>query len=366
MSFLKNIEKYNKWIILNFLKLFLRNKEIHYPLDKNKIKKILILRYDVLGDMIITIPMIDYLKSLLPNAEIDILCSSKNFEIGKNIVGVRNSYKYSGKKFFFNELNFLKKENYDLIISLVFNKTSLSGLMANYINKKAIKVTLMEIKRAELYSILFNILLPLEYLKGQITLLELQLRMITMLFGEPFDTNKANKASLKIDKSYLKQSIEFFKTSSNKKIIYNISAGSDYRTFSTNKNIEILMELMKIYHEYEFYLSFYKDDSEKAMMILGSLESKNIKILPQSSNIFQLIAYIKYSDLVITPDTSIVHIASMFNIPTVIFYSRLGPLANEWAPFNNKYIQIITEGRTSIEELEKNKIIEEISNFLKI
>jgi len=62
LNILKKIEKYNKWIILKLLKLFLKNKEENFPIEKNRIKKILILRYDVLGDMIITIPMINYLK----------------------------------------------------------------------------------------------------------------------------------------------------------------------------------------------------------------------------------------------------------------------------------------------------------------
>ena len=263
MKILKKIEKYNKWIILNFLKLFLRNRKIDYPLAKDNIKKILILRYDVLGDMVITIPMVDYLKSLVPNSEIDILCSQKNYDVAKNILGINKAIIYSGKSLFIDELKSLKNEKYDLIISLVFNKTSLSGLIANYINRKAIKVTLMESKRADLYSILFNILLPLEYLKGHITLLELQLRMISMLFGESFDQNKINKSALNLDNNYISQPPSFFKDNKSTKILYNISAGSDFRTFSTKKNIELLKEILIIFPSCDFYISYYKDDFER-------------------------------------------------------------------------------------------------------
>lgn len=365
MTILKRIEKYNKWLTLNLLDLFLRNKQVKFPLDRSKIKKILLLRYDVLGDMIITIPMIDYLKANLPNAQIDILCTNRNQEIAKNIDGISNIYLYSRKPLFFRELYPLRNKKYDLIISLVFNKTTIAGLIANYINRSAIKVHLKDSSNDALYKKLFNILLPMEDIRFRITLLELQVRMIAMLFGLDFDKSKINKSALNIGTDIENTAKMMIDKYSKKVIIYNISAGVDYRQFSVQKNIEILSNIVGLFQNYVFFISFNPNDYEKAKAIVGDVGSNNCVLSLHTTNIMQVIALIKYCNYIITPDTSIVHIAAMFGKPSVIFYSRLGSLPDEWAPYGNSYIPIITKDRTSIEELDNHLIIEVISNLIK-
>ena len=81
---LKQIEKSIKNYLYKIIKLIFRNKQFSIPVKSDKIKKILILRYDVIGDMIVTLPAIDLLKQNLPNVEIHIICSERNFPIIKN------------------------------------------------------------------------------------------------------------------------------------------------------------------------------------------------------------------------------------------------------------------------------------------
>ncbi|HRP01743.1 MAG TPA: hypothetical protein PLE30_03750 [Candidatus Kapabacteria bacterium] len=361
---LKQIEIYNKWLILFILKVFLRNKPQVFPVSPQQVKKLLLLRYDVLGDMVITLPMIHYLQQYLPDTQIDILCTNRNNTLAEHTPGLKNIYLYSRKKLFFKELRPLRKEKYDMIISLVFNRTTIAGLIANYINRKAIKVHLKDSDNVALYSILFNVLLPFENIRFKITLLELQVRMAAMLFGVDFKYEDIKKDNLILSNDLLTNALNLFSETSQIKIIYNISAGAEHRQFSTIKNITILKHLTESLSKCNFYVSCSPNDIEKAKSIVLGVDKPNCRLAIHSSNVMQSFAIIQLADFVITPDTAFVQIASMFNIPTIIFYSTLTVLPDEWLPYRNKYTFMVTKEKTSIEELDNNEIIRSIIDFI--
>ena len=65
-----------------FLKLIANKKNT--PFDNKKFKKILIFRYDRIGDMIVTTPLISALKKNFPNSRVIILASELNAKVLTN------------------------------------------------------------------------------------------------------------------------------------------------------------------------------------------------------------------------------------------------------------------------------------------
>lgn len=82
----------------------------------DKLKKVLVFRTDRFGDFIITNIAINSLQENL-NAQIDIVCSKKNFKYIKKFSNFNQIYIFDGSylKFFFNNFKILKKK-YDFII----------------------------------------------------------------------------------------------------------------------------------------------------------------------------------------------------------------------------------------------------------
>src|SRR5262245_42458228 len=51
------------------------------PLNPASIKRVLIVRDDRIGDLIVTTPLIDYIRHVAPHVEIDVVCSRVNSEV---------------------------------------------------------------------------------------------------------------------------------------------------------------------------------------------------------------------------------------------------------------------------------------------
>ena len=79
------IEKLEYWwrhqIVYPFLRSLLHNPEHDAPIDIHTVNSILILRYDRIGDMIVTTPIFRRLKELHPQLKIGVFASETNAEI---------------------------------------------------------------------------------------------------------------------------------------------------------------------------------------------------------------------------------------------------------------------------------------------
>lgn len=100
-----------------FLRKITYKKNITF--DNKKLKKILIFRYDRIGDMVVTTPLISALKKSFPKSKLIILASEINAE-----VLLKNQYVDEVKKYPKNIFLALKcliglrKEKIDLLIDL--------------------------------------------------------------------------------------------------------------------------------------------------------------------------------------------------------------------------------------------------------
>ncbi len=344
-------------------RIVFRNKNIEGALDKNNIKNILILRYDAIGDMVVTVPAIRQLHYIAPKANIDVLCSKFNLTIIENEEGIRNTTILQNR--FFNLISQLfnfRRNNYNLIISLVTNKNTKSGLIANFIGKKnCVKATIAHNNRTNIYSALYNKQIDLNEYRFKITMLEIQ----SLLINKLFDTNYELKDSdllLNISNENIEIANEIV-SKLDEFIIYNISSGNTFRTFSIEKNVELLNKILEEDKIHNYLLIYGPNDKEKAQEIFKRISLDNLFLSPQIS-IMQVSSVISKSKLVFTPDTSIVHIASSFKVPIFMIFSTMATNIREWYPYNSTFKYVKTESKVPIEEISNDKILNNYFSFL--
>jgi len=364
LSLINKLESFNRIIAIGFLKLFLNNKKVDYPINILDLRRVLILRFDAIGDMVITLPMIDLLKQLNPNCIIDIIASESNSKIIEHDKRISNIYIYSGKQNrVFVDLKAATGNHYDLVLSMVYNKTSLSGIIANYLGHKSIKVNQLDENRADLYSAFFNIQIPVNEFRNQMTLLEIQLKIMEQLFNLGREDYQLN-TGIVLNSSNLDFANEFIGYSNHtKRIFFNISAGTKHRMFSCSKNTQILEFLENQYSNYEIILLCSPNHRELALEIANS-SSNNVRICPSTDNILDIAALISFADLIITPDTSIVHISAAMGKPVVCFYSEQSVNPVEWFPFGVENSYLISKDKLPIESIGIEEIKDSIYNFI--
>ncbi|MBG3090545.1 glycosyltransferase family 9 protein [Proteus terrae subsp. cibarius] len=285
--------------------------------------KVLFLRDDnKIGDMVVSTSILRQLKN--NGYSVDIVSGNNNFCVIEYSDLYNKNYTYEEKFFSIIKLALrLRKESYDLIIDmgellpisyLLFIRI-IDAKNAVGFNKKSIKVYNLNIDYNEYkshvierYKKMLNVLnVPFDELKYEITI--------------PYVVDDKIKSFI--------NNLPYKKT-----VVINPFSASEKRDISK----EQLLFIISYFKEYKVNIIFIGKQND-----LKSLQFENIVSNPIGSFI-SASAIIKYADLVITPDTSIVHVATTFDKPTLALYGNdyHGLYVNnyQWSPNNKKAIQV--------------------------
>ncbi len=126
------------------------------------------------------------------------------------------------------------------------------------------------------------------------------------------------------DETPVELSILFKKSSVLKDYKYNIvivpGAGADFRRWSPDNYAVLIDEMNKVYAgvlNIQFYIIGAAGDKEISTTILGATKAKNITDLIGNTTLVEVIDFIGSSNLVISNDTSAVHIAAATNASAI-------------------------------------------------
>jgi len=353
MSFLKSIEHFNKKLIYLLFKLLFGNKPANIPLDRAKIRKILILRYDKLGDMAVTVPVFHSLKEAIPDAEIHVIASTKNAGLIKNDSSVSKIYIYDGKfRSLISIIAIARKENYSIILSFIFNNTTKAGIIANLAGKKGTpKAIILNEKRQKLYSSLFNIQVPVERNKYYTT--ELLLIFVSAIFALKYSIENHSRKILYSSED-AQPVLDFIrKLPTEKYILLNISAGSVARKPGADKLIRMLAQILRKHTKICFALNYSPADKSDASKISEAFPGK-VFCCPPTENILEIASRVALSQMVISPDTAIIQFAGAFSKPVLGFYLTGGTFINEWTPDNVPFRAVISKDNRMLSDEDVN------------
>ncbi len=149
------------------------------------------------------------------------------------------------------------------------------------------------------------------------------------------------------------------KLSQGKYIVFNISASHPRKTFSERALEEIFS---KVHFYLPIVICFDKKDTQKAKKIL---HIKPSALLFYSKSILDIFPLVENCKAVITPDTSIVHIATAYKKNTLAFYSGLDNFFNKFHPNNpNAVVVRARSGDYGIQSIQPNQFIISINLFV--
>lgn len=343
----------NKKIKAYLLKLFTRKKQL--DLEIKNIKKVLVFRYDRIGDMILTTPLFRELKKHNPNIEITVLASKANKDILKynpNISEIFTNYKNNLLQDIFKLIQ-LRLKRFDVCIELDHSVITHAIIRHKIINPKKI----ISIYKPGRYGVLGSELQLYDYYtnkdeKNHFSRIWLD---ILIFFGITVTSNKYDIFLSNIERD--KANLFLFDIKDKIKIGINIEA------FSQNKNIKIF-DLKKICK------GLYEFNKDISIILMGSpLHRKNLFALIHEMNlayvsasfrtetILEVAALIEKLDMVISPDTSIVHIASAFNIPIISIHEKNEKSYRLWAPTSELRDTIFSMNEVGINDYNVDHLI---------
>jgi ADP-heptose:LPS heptosyltransferase len=323
--------------------------------DLRNTKKVLFFRYDRIGDMIITTPVFRELKLFLPQVEISVLASKINQSVLKNNPYVDHIFINHKNNFFidFKTLFYLRKKKFDVCIEFDHSVVPHAILRLKVINPKVV----ISVDKKGRYGVSGGNLKLYDYYtkkKKNSHFRDIWLETLSPLGIKP----KSNKYDLFCSE---------FQNDKAKRFVNNF-----YDKFLIGINLEGAVRGKKIKFSELFQIcqGLYQNDKNIQIIILSSpnkfqiLKEKVKKmsldyvvISHKTESILDVAALIKKLDLIITPDTSIVHIASAFNKPIVSIHENNLASYKLFAPKSTLNRTVFSKSMYSLDGFSINSLL---------
>lgn len=277
-------------------------------IENNNIKSILFLRYDgKIGDMVINTLMFREIKKRYPYIKIGVVARNSNAEIIKNNSNVDSIYIYKkNRKEIVKLAEQIEKDKYDLLID--FSEMLRVNQMM-LINKSNARFN-MGLNREDwqLFDISYN------YPMGNFHITKVYEKVLNSLgimnpdlsYDLQFNEEDKKKVNVLLEK-----------VNNKKKFVLNPFAASKHREIN-RENIKKIIECVITKGDRVVFLIGEKSKEKEILEIIEKYPNK--VIYPALDTIMETAYLVKKSDWVITPDTSIVHIAAAFKKKLIAIY----------------------------------------------
>ncbi|HET9137322.1 MAG TPA: glycosyltransferase family 9 protein [Candidatus Kapabacteria bacterium] len=346
---LKKIEYGNKFLTMRLLGKLLRITPLDKPVPLEKVSSVLIIRYDALGDMVVTTPLWRILKKLKPSIKIGVAGSYKNLDLLRADTEIDVIYDYSASSMreFAHLTKETRKRQWDVVIACNFIDRTRNAIISRLSSPTGITASIGKAGKEgadrlfSRYIVLPETPLPM----SMVSKLQYLLRSTIEL-----PASEDVRPSLLIDLAIERQVTEAISTilkqrSAASYLVINTDATA-IRKWGNKNSITLANTLSEQFPDKVVFLTAMPDQIVEIQSLLEKATENRVIIFP-TKNIHELIALIRGASLIITPDTSIAHIASAENKPMVGFY----PIANDWLPFKIPSIIILPPHSKQIRDI---------------
>ena len=299
-------------------------------IDVSSINKVIFLKYDKIGDMVVCTPVFRELKKTFPHVSISVLASSVNKAILSNNPYIDNIYTYSNNWLkLLPVLLQLRKCRFDVCFEFEAKVVTRAILITKIIKSRFVSSV---IKKYGRYGVDAKKLKVYDFYTTQNKKdhwSDICLETLGVFNLKP----KSSKYDIFLNDNQRSVSKNFIKKMPSAKI----KIGINLEGYSHDGEIhpdELKAICQGIYQENAEILIIIlsKPGDERKIEKLIKDMGLNYVVVSSYFSILEVSALISELDLVISPDTSIIHIASAFNIPSVSIYTANKNNYRLWAP----------------------------------
>jgi ADP-heptose:LPS heptosyltransferase len=144
------------------------------------------------------------------------------------------------------------------------------------------------------------------------------------------------------------------------RILVNISAGQTCRRWPDQHFAVVLAELRARLPEARILIVALEQDVASANSLATLVDG--MAIVPRLRELFALVAA---SDLVVTPDTGVTHIASAFARPTLALLRRRAEY-EMWAPYHTPSVSVFGPTETSLADLPPSAVVDVLDEVVEL
>ena len=324
-----------------------------------ELKKIAIIRTDRLGDMVLTLPMFKAIKYEYPNIETTIIANTYTKPLLQNCKYINSIFYVDEFENGINEI--FKKNHFDIVF---FPRPRFDESLAAYRYKIPIRVG----TGYRLYSFLFNHKVYDHRKISEYHEAEYNVRQVESVFQKKLNTELIKpyvnfKDLFKVDKLLKESGFD----ENQKSIILHPGSRASAKDWDSENFGKVGQKLVDTYG---FNIIITGTESEKSFCQKAGSQCLNAINLCGKLNLYETIALISRSDLLISNSTGVLHIAAALGINVIGLYpNTLHISAKRWGPYTKKAIVLsppINESNVNIDDMSLIKIDDVFNSVIRL
>ena len=345
-----------------FIKFLTRKKTTIFEIKNTR--NILFLRYDRIGDMVITTPVFRELKLAYPEINITVLASKVN-----QCVLLNNPYVdriiTNHKNNLLKDLPILialRKEKFDVCVEFDHSVIPHAILRLKIIKPRKIISVIKEGR----YGVKGDELKLYDYFTEKPK--DTHFRDIWLNTLNPFGvTPKSKQYDLFCSDQQKGNAVDFLSQFQKKIIIgINLEGAVKGKKITSDKLEEICRGIYHINREVQIILLSSPKLYSNIVRISQKMNLPYVVPSYKTVSVLDVAALIQNLQLIITPDTSIVHIASAFNIPIVSIHEKNNQSYHLFKPKSQNSRTVFSEFSDRLDGYNIDNIIRDSMDLLKI
>jgi heptosyltransferase III len=332
-------------------------REVYKDLLSKKEVRVLVSRTDKIGDVILTLPLINEIKRLIPKSRITFLISDRleNLIEGyRDIDDVVYYEKFEGQKEF---IDFIEVNKFDIAIS-VFPRSEIAS--AFYRSKIRVRVG----TAYRWYSFLYNYRIKEHRKYSEKHESDYNLNLLKFLtddisyekkFYFTYTDNEFHLLQNKLTSAGFDINSKFL-------IIHPGSKGSAY-DLPLEKLLDLSSKINNRHEDFIIVITGSEQDRELAYKFAD--EGGGVFNAAGMLNLRELMILIDKCSLFISNSTGPIHIAGALNKIIVGFYPNSAPMNSErWGPLSNNALIIRPDDGDDMNKINTDEVLEKISRLL--
>lgn len=328
--------------------------------DPSTVRKVLFIRPERIGDMVVSLPAFEAVRLRFPKAQLALLASPRSVNLVEGDPRLDTVYVYHKNLSDIPVLRRIRAERYDVVLDMIHGDSVTSLVYSQLAAPKALSLGVGKVRHADFYD--FNAI-PGDVRREHIV--DATLRALAPLGIKPEECNGFVAPYLKPEAVKRAQSfVESVRRDPTRPLFgVNLSAGQPNRIWPTEKFATLVRRLLKI--ELRPYVIVTMDPRDRARgeEVTSGL-SEDVALVPKSLDLIDVSAIIAQLDLLITPDTSLVHIARSFRVPVVGLYNGAYRNLYLWQPYRQPEGVVVSPHIDLIADITVDQVVERVTSVV--
>ncbi|MFM7775133.1 MAG: glycosyltransferase family 9 protein, partial [Candidatus Kapaibacterium sp.] len=143
-------------------------------------------------------------------------------------------------------------------------------------------------------------------------------------------------------------------------ILVHLSAGKESLWWGETKFRELAGRLRGMYPEYRIAIGCAPEHRVVAARIAASC---HVDIVPECASILHYAERMMMARMIVTPDTSVVHIASALSLPAVVLYAKPHPDRMVWTPYHTPSRTLIATDERGVTGISVDGVVDAVRSL---